>query len=215
MRLALIIVLALSLIAVVLFWLTPNKPSVQQTVAMPWQVTVHDQQHSEVFGIILNRTTLGQARELFGQLEGIALYRNEEQQFSLEAYFGKVTIGPFSARIIVTLDATQQELEQLVEHTVSRVSTEDGSLKWTLNQQTQAEQATRVVRSLIYIPSYRGMDADFIKQRFGEPSRQQQLDENGELWFYPERGVRILLDKEGNELFEYQSPVDFINAYSE
>lgn len=212
MRLALIIVSLVSLLTFVLFYLTTQKAPEQQ-LDLPWQVTVHDPLHSEVFGIVLNKTSLEQARAHFSQLDGIALYRKKDGVFSLEAYFGQVTIGPFGARIIATLDATQQELEQMVQDSVKRVPTEEGGLKWTLSQQKQSELGSHKIRSLTFMPSYRGMDQDFIRARFGEPGRREVIDETAELWFYPEPGVRILVDNDGNELFEYLAPADFKLSY--
>lgn len=208
MKLALIIVFVISLLAFILLYSTMDDPS-DVPVDMPWHVTVHDPNHSEVFGVMLNKTSLEQARQLFGQLEGIALYRNKQGRFSLEAYFGKVSIGPFSARLIANLQASQSELKNLVEHSIKRVKTKEGSDRWTLTQQKQLEQGLRTISSLTYIPGYSGMDRNFIQQRFGEPDKRKQVDENTELWFYPDLGVRIMIDNEGKEMFEYSAPAQF------
>jgi hypothetical protein len=212
MKLALIIVSLVSLLTFALFSLMSPETAEQQ-LELPWQVTVHDPMHSEVFGIVLNKTNLEQGRAHFGQLDGIALYRKKDGHFSLEAYFGKVTIGPFGARMIATLDASQQELEEMVQDTVKRVPTEDGGFKWTLTQKKQVEQGVRKIRSLTFMPSYRGMDQDFIRDRFGEPAKREVVEDTAELWFYPEQGVRILVDNEGNDLFEYLAPADFKLSY--
>ena len=208
MKLALIIVSVVSLLSLLGFLFTVEKPS-GEPVDMPWQVTVHDAGHSEVFGIVLNRTSLEQARRQFGKLDGIALYRDQQGRYSLEAYFGKVSLGSFSARIIANLAATQDELEKLTEHTVKRVKTDDGSLKWTLIDQKQSEQGLRRIQSLTYIPSYSGMDGAFIEQRFGQPEQRETVDETTQLWFYPELGVRIMIDSDGREIFEYTAPDQF------
>jgi hypothetical protein len=212
MKLALIIVSVLSALTFSLFYLTKQKPA-EESFDLPWQVAVHDPLHSEVLGIVLNQTNLEQARSRFGQLDGIALYRKPDGHFTLEAYFGKVSIGPFGARIIATLDASQDDLEAMVQDTVKRVPTEDGGFKWTLSQQKQTEQGLRKIRSLTYLPSYRGMDQDYIRARFGEPARKQTVDETAQLWFYPDKGVRILVDNKGNELFEFLAPADFKLSY--
>ena len=143
----------------------------------------------------------------------LGLFQDEAGVYSLEAYFGKVNTGPLAARLIATLDAPQEELELLLEHTVKRIRTEDGSLKWTLSQDKQAEQGLRRIRSLAYIPTYRGMDRQFIEERFGEPSRREAVDDTAELWFYPSIGARVLVDQQGNELFEYLSLADFNTTY--
>jgi hypothetical protein len=212
MKLAFAIIFVFGLLAFALFYFSVDRTS-PGSVAMPWHVEVHDAQHSEVFGIVLNQTDLQQARERFGQLEGMALFRNPQGIFALEAYFGKVNIGPFGARFIATLDIPQAQLEAMMADAIQRVVLEDGSMKWTLKQDKLAEQAARKIKTLSYIPSYRGMDAEFITQHFGQPERREAVGETGELLYYPKPGVRILVDSEGSELFEYLTPADFKLAY--
>lgn len=208
MKLALIIVLSLSLLAIGLFYFTVDHTP-ETSVAMPWHVTVHDDQHSEVFEIKLNETNLEQARVRFGQLEGISLYQDKAGIFSLEAYFGNVSIGLFSARIIANLQASQAELSAMTVNAYNRVITEQGSQKWTLKDEVKRQQSLRKVKSLTYIPGYSGMDASFIAQRFGEPESREKVDETTELWLYPKLGVRVLLDSDGKEVFEYMVLADF------
>ena len=210
MKLALVIITVVTLLAFILFYLTTDR-NMSEPAAMPWHITLHDPDHSEVFGITLNRTSLEQARKHFGQLDGIALYQNEQGEYSLEAYFGKLSIDRFSARLIANLDAPQQELEQLTEHTVKRTRTKDGSWRWTLTPEKQLEQGARTIKALSYIPDYAGMDGEFIRQRFGEPSTRETLDETSEVWFYPRLGVRIMIDSAGKELFEYMTPAQFMS----
>lgn len=208
MKLALLIITSVTFLAFFLFYFTTDR-SLNEPADMPWHVDVHDANHSEVFGIVLNKTTLEQARQQFGQLDGIALFQTQQGEFSLEAYFGKVTIGPFSARVIANLDVSQDELEALTDHTIKRIKTDDGSHKWTLKADKQVEQATRIIKSLSYIPAYSGMDQNFIKERFGEPVSRKVVDETAQIWFYPEQGVRIMVDNDGKELFEYTTQAQF------
>ncbi len=208
MKLAFLIIVFVTLVASIVFYVTTdtfqNKPT-----DMPWHITVHDASHTEVFGIILNRTTLEQARQKFGQLDGIALFQNAQGEYSLEGYFGKVAIGPFSARIIANLAVPQAELEQLSRHTIKRVVTDNGSQRWTLKADKQLEQGGRLIKSLSYIPAYSGMDQQFIKRQFGEPASRIIVDESTERWFYPQKGIRILVDNDGKDLFEYIAPAQF------
>ncbi|MDJ0881014.1 MAG: hypothetical protein QNJ56_05140 [Gammaproteobacteria bacterium] len=208
MKLAFKIILIATVLAFILFYFTLEEPS-DQAVQMPWHVTIHNENNSEVFGVMLNQMTLEEARQKFGQLEGIALFQNKDGRFNLEAYFGKVSIGPFAARLIVTLNAPQSALEALQDHSVKRVKTDDGSTRWTLTAQKQVEQGLRTIKTLTYIPSYGGMDAEYLKQRFGSPATQERIDETTELWSYPHLGVRIMLDNDGKEMFEYTSLADF------
>ncbi len=204
MKLALLIIAIVSILASAIFFFTTDKFQ-NKPVDMPWHVTVLDDSHSEVFGIQLNTTTLQQLRKRFGKLDGIALFQTKQGVYSLEAYFGKISIGPFSARLVANLDATQSELEKLPEYAVKRVLSEDGTQRWTLKSEKQIEQDSRVISSINYIPVYSGMDQQFIKERFGEPDRVKVVDETTQLWSYPGLGVRIMVDNEGKEMFEYMT----------
>ena len=215
MKLALIIILAVSVLAFMVLFLTGPKQEPNNSLGMPWQVIVHDQQHSEVFGIILNKTPLSQAIDRFDQLESIALYKNAADQFSLEAYFGKVSFGPLNARLIANLQANQQQLVELSQQSGRRTITEDGSEKWILSSQQQQAQHERSISTLTFIPDYKGMDEQYLVQRFGQPRQRKKIDENSEYWFYPEPGVRILVDTEGREVFEYTSPAQFATLAGE
>ena len=208
MKLALIIIAAVSLLAFILLFFTAP-PTKHAQPDMPWQVVVHDPGHSEVFDIVLNKTTLQQAVNRFGQLEDVALYQSSAGAYNLEAYFGKVLIGPLSARVIVNLQAPEQEMASLAQNTSKRTSTENGSLKWILSPGQRQQQLLRKVTSLTFIPGYGGMDAAYLEQRFGAPQARNKVDEHSELWLYPHLGVRILLDTEGKEVFEYVAPGQF------
>ena len=96
---------------------------------------------------------------------------------------------------------------------MQRVLTEDGSHKWTLTQEKQEQQANRLIKSLAFIPGYRGMDQAFIEQRFGPPVRREKVDDTAELWFYPAKRVRVMVDNQGRDLFEYLAPADFETIY--
>ncbi len=206
MKLAFKIVLVVALLAFGLyFWATDfdRRPT---RVDAPWQIEVKGPEQVEVMGVAFGKTTLEELRQRFGQVEGIALFRNPDGRYSLEAYLGKVNIGPLTARWIVTLAATQDELKALSARTIKRIKTENGSIRWTLNKNAQSEQAMRAVSTLTMIPGYGGLDADFLRSRFGEPTEIRPVDEDSEQWLYPEKGLRILFDRKGKELFEYMTP---------
>ena len=213
MKLALVIVFIVSLTAYLLFYFTSDQSS-EITMHMPWQVNIHDPLHSEVFGVVLNKTTLNQAIQLFGQIEGVALFRDKQGNYSLEAYFGKVRTGPFGARLIANLEVPQVVLEKMTEDATKRVKTRDGSIKWDLKTHIQLEQGARKIKSLTYIPDYSGLDQAYILEQFGQPAQRQKLDETAQLWFYPEAGIRIMIDSEGKDMFEYSAPAQFVLQYT-
>jgi hypothetical protein len=59
----------------------------------------------------------------------------------------------------------------------------------------------------VYLPI-----ADFeLKQMkfFGEPQEKIQVTENAQYWLYPKKGMALLWDKDGKEIFYYVAPKDF------
>ena len=214
MKLALIIIVIVSVLSFAAYKATAPTSS-DRPIPMPWQVEVLDARHVEVFELVLNRSTLGQAVEHFGLLEDVAIYRNPEGRFSLEAYLGKVSMGPLSARLIASLAAEQGELEQLPGQVRKWTSTENGSEKWVLSDHQKQQQLARSIRGLTYIPDFADMQESMLLKHFGDPRQRRQVDDNSQLWFYPEIGVRILVDSEGREVFEYMSPADFAETMGE
>ncbi len=206
MKLALKIVLVVMLLSFGLYYLTLDTGQPPARVQAPWQIRIDGPDRLEVMGVALGQTTLEQLRQRFGQVEGIALFQNPDGRYSLEAYLGKVNIGPLSGRWIVTLAARQAELEALTRRSIQRVKTENGSIRWTLKPDAQAAQADRAIATLTMIPGYSGMDAEFLRSRFGEPTEVRKVDEDSEQWLYPQKGLRILLDRKGKEMFEYMTP---------
>ncbi len=206
MKLALQIVAIVSLLAFGLYFWATDFDQRPTRVDAPWQIEIPAPDRLRVMGVTLGETSLEELRQRFGQVEGIALFRNPDGRYSLEAYIGKVNIGPLSGRWIVTLQATQPELEALSGRAVKRIKTGNDSIRWTLNKQAQAEQASRVVSTLTMIPGYGGLESAFLRSRFGEPAEVLPVDETAEQWLYPDLGLRILFDREGKELFEYMPP---------
>ncbi len=176
---------------------------------LPWQVQVLSPERLRVFDLELPRSTLRDAIAKFGQLESVSLFQSKQGVFSLEAYFGKVSLGPLKARVIATLDAPQSHLRELAAGALTMKYTKDGERRFVLDQERIAAQLSRPLRALSYIPAYSGLDADFFRKRFGEPAYYLKINDHSVQWFYPERGVRILIDVKGKEVLEYQPPADF------
>ena len=64
------------------------------------------------------------------------------------------------------------------------------------------------MRSLTYAPRV-DIEADTLRERFGEPERVVELDERRSHWLYPTRGLDILVDREGREVMQFLMPSEF------
>ena len=174
----------------------------------PWQITIQPDGKARVFGIILNETSLIDAATLLGRDYKIGLFETSNQPMSLEAYFNEVTMGGISGKFVMTLEATQDELAELLQNAVKREVLESGAKRYTLKAETSAALAQKRITSLSYIP-YINLDEEIINKRFGEPAERIIVDQKRQHLLYPELGLDLLLDEEGKELLQYVAPAKF------
>jgi hypothetical protein len=209
MPLGILAIVGIALIAFLLFAPPPGPDALKPRTDLPWQVSVNPDGSSRVFDIELGSATLEDAMTKFGGLEGLAVFEYKDGPMVLEAYFGNVQFGPLKAKVITGLEASEQELEDMRGRAIKREGTPSGDWKYPLNDALQMH-AQRRVSLITYLPGTRKLDADFFRDRFGEPAAWLQETETAVSWFYPEVGLSVLIDDEAREVLEYQPPRDFI-----
>ena len=204
-------ILAIVLILLAVFhWFGPTPgPDVMQTrTDLPWQIEVRPDGTSRVLDIDLGHATLADAIAKFGGVEGLAVFERSDGESALEAYFGTVRFGPLRAKVITTLGSQEDERRELIAQAGEREGSPSGDWKYPLSD-GPAAHADRRVTGITYIPETRNLDQTFIRQRFGEPAAELRENDQAVSWFYPDRGLSILIDDESREVFEYQAPRDF------
>ena len=208
MPLGILAIVAIALIAFMLFAPPPGPDALKPRTDLPWQVSVNPDGSSRVFDIELGSATLEDAMTKFGGLEGLAVFERNDGPMVLEAYFGNVQFGPLKARVIAGLEASDQELEDMRGRAVNREGTPSGDWKYPVNDPLTMH-AQRRVSLITYVPGTRRLDAEFFRDRLGEPAAWLQETETAVSWFYPEVGLSVLIDDEAREVLEYQPPRDF------
>ncbi|OOY38476.1 hypothetical protein BOV89_01345 [Solemya velum gill symbiont] len=207
----LIVAFFIVLAAVLIFSSRQDRPLETTTrTDLPWLITTHDDGSSTVLDIHLGHTDLKGTVDKFGSPEGIALFAQGEKPGALEVYFGKVSFGPLTAKVVVNLAASDDEKIAMLERAVSRQGASGSDARFTLSEEDQQKAISRIVEAITYIPSYGGLEADFFRERLGEPAAWKLEDEERVLWFYPDRGVSLLLDADGKEVFQYDQPRNFV-----
>jgi len=193
-----------------LFAPAPDPEMVKARTDLPWQVSVNPDGSSRVFDLELGNATLNDAQNKFGPVEGYAIFTSQEGASDLEAYFGNVMFGPLKAKVVVKLQASQQEKQELLARGGERKSSPTGDWKHALNPADHAAQAQRLVTAISYVPGTRGLDQAFFLERFGQPAATLQENEHAVSWFYPNKGLSILIDNKGREVLEYVPPRAFV-----
>jgi hypothetical protein len=195
-----------------LFLFAIPKPEIEQELKnadLPWNITLHDDGSTEVFGLRFGKNTLADAIERFQEPEDIAIYLGESKR-SLEVYFGTVNIGPLEAKLVLTLAAEPEAISAMLDRARGRSMSGSEDRKIQLAGEDKQLALEKRFSGITFIPNYSGLDSDFFKQRFGEPDAWLRLNENAVEYFYPGKGLRITIDAEGKEILQYSHPREFV-----
>ena len=201
-------VLGLSLLAIAVGLLIPVD-HVQQPSTLPWQIESNKQGHTRVFGLNLNQSTVQDAENQFASPAEISLFVESDGKHVIEAYFDKITLNGLRAKMILVVDLTSEQLQDLYQRG-ARISTlGNARKKVVLNTQDLIQVRKHPIKSITYLPSAKLKDT-LLKKHFGEPA-QQIKEPNSDMthWLYPQFGLDIALNTKGKAVLQYISPHSF------
>lgn len=176
---------------------------------LPWDITVHPDGSSSVFGVQLGKDSLLRFKRLYDQKADLAIFVDPDQKTTLEAYFGTVQVGALSAKVAIVAQAEPDLLKSWIENShVSGDATPSGARKYPLTDAQLLKAQDFAIESITYRP-----DADYtealIERHFGKPETILHPDAPNQYWLYPGKGLMITVNKDGRDLFQYIAPKDF------
>jgi hypothetical protein len=179
-------------------------------VRLPWVVSVDSQGRTQVFGFTVAETTLTDIRAVFGEEGKINLFSHEERKdrFSVEAYFEQVYLGGLRADFVITVGAEQAELEAMYERGLRISQLGSGGKKVELAPADIDTLAKMPIRAITYLP-WKSLDAEILRNRFGQPDEMLTEETGVTHWLYPEKRMDIGLDKDGGVVIQYVNPAEF------
>ncbi|MEJ2308854.1 MAG: hypothetical protein P8Z31_02125 [Gammaproteobacteria bacterium] len=194
------------------FFITPpaDHEETMRRTDLPWQVETLPDGSSRVFDLHIGSSTLKEAIAKFGNPEAVALYIRESGEKALEVYFGTVSMGPLKAKIILNLLIEPARLEEIERNAIKQEFSAEGDRKLLLSAEDKQSLGDVAIEGITYIPTYKGLEADFFRERFGEPAGWKVEDEEHVQWFYPVKGLTLLLSADGNEILQYRQPRLFV-----
>ena len=180
---------------------------VETKANLPWMVSARPDGSTHVLGVDIGNTTFKELMFALKLLAEPALFESRAGDLTLEAYFGKKKFGLLEARLIAELDADEALLQKFLIEQVGRESTPSNHWKYKLSvKNTKIANDLRVWR-LIYLPV---TDYELKQMKFfGEPEEKIKVNETAEYWLYPSRGMALLYDTAGKEIFYYAAQRDF------
>lgn len=184
---------------------TPQIPS------FPWQIEFTQDGSSKVFGLTLGVSTLRQAEQTLQAEAELSLFETNEadHRYVVEAYFDKANPGGLSARMVMVLELPIEQLREMYQRGTRISSLGSGAHKVTLQAQDVARVRRAPIASIAYLPRVQ-LEKTVIEKRFGQPEqRLTEQDSHTEHWLYPQKGLDIALDNNGNAVMQYVSPTRF------
>lgn len=202
-----VMMLTMLALAVGLYLSSYNK--LDSHAGFPWQVDLLDSGKTRVFSIVLGETKLIDAEKQFKAISELTLFSDRDNNLAVEAFFGDIKIAGLNSKMVLMIDLSQQQMEQMFQRG-ARISTlGSGTRKVTLSGEDVAVVRQAAVSSITYLPSINLAD-ELIEKRFGEPQEKIIDSQSGAVhWLYPAMGVDVVLSESEKEVIQYVLPSKF------
>ncbi len=210
MKFALYLIAFILAAVVIPFFLPPvgKVEGVDPNTNLPWQIAVDGKGGSQVFGLRPGESTLADVKERLGGEIEIAIVAGPDEVGEVEGYYSQVALGFVLAKLVVTVDVTQEAITAMRERALKAKHMESTTRKITLHPDDLAMVLQTKVRAVSVIPSV-NLDEATVLQRFGQPSEQVVMSEKRTHYLYPETGLDVVVNQDGKELLQYVAPRDF------
>ena len=187
-------------------WLSSN----DEKTAFPWEIKHSNTGTTQVFNLDIGHSNLYEMMQILHKIPEVNIFEEADENRVLEAYFAKMKLGIFDAILIAELDSKAEQLEDFIAQSNmgDRKAMPSGRWKYTLTENSVKIANRLRVWRLIYIPIAKYTDVSLQKQ-FGEPAEKETLDDTLSYWYYPKKGLAILYDKKGSEIFYYVAKHEF------
>jgi hypothetical protein len=169
---------------------------------MPWQSYINDKQQTVVFNLTMGESRLIDAARQFGTEIKASLFEDEKSSPELEVYFPSTKVGGISAKIILNLTLDDKIIEVLSRNIDESMLMPSGVKNTTFSTIGEMAMSRIKIKSLTFIPRA-NLKEDVIKNLFGKPNRVELASEGVSYWYYPEKGLRIIVDNEQKEMLEF------------
>jgi hypothetical protein len=197
-----LIILLITFVIYSVFYLITRDVEIPDNQAMPWQSYVNDQGKTVVFDLTMDESTLAESMRLFGTEVEASLFEDRDQKQTLEIFFSNTKIGGISARVILNLALNNQQFDGLSNNIKETEMMPTGNKKTIFNQAGESSMFGLTISALTFIPSA-DLSADTLLGLFKKPARIELIEPGVEYWYYPSKGLRIIVDTERKEILEF------------
>lgn len=176
---------------------------------LPWQIEVHDDGVTEVFGIMPGVSTLADAIATLGDDIELAVIAATDETGTLEMYYGHYRAGLITGKMILQASSSDEQLEQWKHEAVKVDYMPSGKArKYLLDSGSLPEILRSSISSITFIPAV-NLDEDIILARFGKAEQVVRVNEQLVHYLYPAKGLDIALSDGQKDVLQYVKPSDF------
>ncbi|WP_347423582.1 hypothetical protein [Candidatus Thioglobus sp.] len=197
-----LIILLITFVIYSVFYLSTRDVEIPDNQAMPWQSYVNDQGKTVVFDLTMDESTLAESMRLFGTEVEASLFEDKDQKKTLEIFFSNTKVGGISAKVILNLALNDQQFNYLSDNIKETEVMPSGNKKTIFNQAGESSMFGLTISALTFIPSA-DLSADTLLGLFKKPARVELVEPGVEYWYYPSKGLRIIVDAERKEILEF------------
>jgi hypothetical protein len=205
----LLIFLLLAFLGAAVLWPRPEGDrGAPPARGLPWQIEVLPGGASNVFGVMLGESTIGEAIGRFGRDVEVAVVARSGETGTLEAYYDTFSAGPLMGRLVVVADLDAETIRRFRERAAKTAYMDSGARKFTLRSEDLPVARQARIVTITFVPSA-NFDEETALKRFGAPAERVRVGEHAEHFLYPHLGLDLLLDAKGKEVLQYVAPRDF------
>lgn len=198
-----LIVLALAIVLTAIFILIPPQRDEVQEQLLPWNSHFNSHNQLETLGLIINQSTPNDAKAIFGDDVEVKLFSHkDESSKAAEVYFPSIHIGTIRGAIALSLDVDPDMLNEIYSQGIQTTVTQTGNRQVTPNTENINLLLQQPIKQVTLLPK-KHLTERAVKMRFGDPQRIEKQSDGLDHWFYPEKGLELIMDPEGPEALQY------------
>lgn len=187
--------------------------STTQLDNLPWEVDQLENGSLRVFGLTLGKTSIQDANQIFASFADTRLQvttdTHDYQAYQLLAIYDDLIISGLVAQIKLTYLLEPSDLQQIyrsVKPTQTKKADKE-TLKekaglYSVSNDIEMKYLNKPVSSITYIPSI-DYGLETIRQNFGPATEEKQVNDDLQLWRYPEMGLEIYISQSMLDQFIY------------
>ncbi|WP_428095540.1 hypothetical protein [Candidatus Thioglobus sp.] len=199
-------IIAYTLLSAILIFLAifliTRDVTIPKNQAMPWQSYINEKQQTVVFNLTMDNSRLIDAARVFGSEVKASLFEDEVKNPELEVYFSSTKVGGISASIILNLVLDDEIIKVLSANIDESILMPSGAKTTTFKPAAERAMSRLKIKSLTFIPKA-DLENSVIEDLFGKPQRVEPVVEGVSYWYYPKKGLRIIVDNEQKEVLEF------------